>query len=111
MVSEEYRIAFLQRCHLFRGLTNEQLADIAARLDEKVFHPDEVIFNADDEADCLYLIYRGRVRVVRLEKGEEVNVATLTEGDYFGEAALHSRGRRSATVIAERDTTLFALSH
>ncbi len=58
--------------------------------------------------DSLYLIQKGRVRISK--KGWEKPVATLEEGDFFGEMSLLFGESRSATATALDPAVIFCLS-
>ena len=62
------------------------------------------LFRAGDKGDAMYLIEPGVVRIsVRDEHKQEIILAELGRGDFFGEMALIDGKRRSAdaTVLAE----------
>ena len=102
MIEVKDRIVFLNRMHLFSGLSDEQLAGIALELEEHRLAPGEKAFERGDEPDGFYMIYRGRVEVTRpTDRGREF-LAALVPGDYFGEEALFANRARSAAVTAER---------
>lgn len=70
----------------------------------------QVIFNQGDEADCMYLILAGRVKVyLRDDYGKEVVLRLLEEGDYFGEMSLLDGGTRSASVSSIIPCKFFVL--
>lgn len=104
------RIAFLKKIHLFHGLEDGELAAIADELEEQPVPKGGVIFHQDSKADSFYMIYGGSVRIVRKQDGRETQLAILVRNDYFGEMALVSNRRRSATVMALTDTSLLVLS-
>jgi len=53
------------------------------------------------------MILRGSIKVVRIsEGGEEIILAVLQKGDFFGEMSLLDGKPRSATVISNEDSTL-----
>ena len=61
----------------------------------------ETIVTEGDPADALFMITSGAVRVVKApEVGGEVPLTVLHAGDVFGETALVSHGKRTATVRA-----------
>jgi hypothetical protein len=68
------------------------------------FEPGEIIFRTGDTSDCAYFIKSGQVDVIREENHSEVILATLSEGEYFGEMALLSNTPRNATVRARTRT-------
>lgn len=104
------RIAFLKKIHLFHGLDDDEIALIAAELQEASYPAGSVIFQQDGKADNFYLIYGGSVKVVRKQEGKHVELARFVKDDYFGEMALLAKRRRSATVTAVADTSLLVLS-
>jgi hypothetical protein len=104
------RIAFLKKIHLFHGLGDDELAAIAAELDEVPFPKDAVVFQQGGKADSFYLIYAGTVRIVRTQNKKEYQLARLVREDYFGEMALIANRPRSATATALTDTSLLVLS-
>ena len=104
------RISFLKKIHLFHGLEEDELAAIAAELEETQYPKGAVIFEQDGKADSFYLIYGGSVRIIRKQNKKEFQLARLVREDYFGEMALIAKRRRSATVTAETDTSLLVLS-
>ena len=71
--------------------------DLISNLNRKVYLPeDEIIQEGDDYIHELYLLVRGRVRVLM----GELQVAELKEGSFFGEAALLTDQPRNASVVA-----------
>jgi len=70
----------------------------------KNYHNGEIIISEGEDGDCMYVIQKGQVEVVRGKGDRELQLAVLGEGDVFGEMALFERETRSATVRALGDT-------
>jgi putative ABC transport system ATP-binding protein len=111
MVQEEIEICeFLKQCDVFSHLTTGTLTNIAEEM-EKEGHPGgTVILRQGEEGDLFYLIKSGLVDViVNQGRPDEEKVATLSKGQFFGEAALLTGAPRNATVTAVRDVELYTL--
>ncbi|MEZ4658806.1 MAG: cyclic nucleotide-binding domain-containing protein [Caldilineaceae bacterium] len=91
---------------LFESLTNEELVQIVPYLHPTRFGAGEQIFRASGSSDSLYLIERGEVRVQTFNGGSWL----LGPGESFGERALLTNQPHSASVSAETDVDLWALS-
>ena len=111
MIELKQRVSLLNKIHLFNGLKEAQLSDIAVKLDEVEIPAHQVVFKHGDKPNGFYIIYEGKVNVSRPheKKGEEV-IIWLVTGDYFGEEALVENRNRSATITATEDTILLFLS-
>ena len=66
----------------------------------KTFNDGEVIIREGDAGDFMYEILDGLVEVLQEREGEEVRLAVLGKGEFFGEMAIFEREKRSATVRA-----------
>lgn len=110
MIELKERNVFLNRIHLFNGLKDDDLTGISVKLEERVYPEDTVIFDRGAKPDGFYLIYKGKVGVVRPRKQGEDFLAWLTPGDYFGEEALFENRNRSATIRTAEDTVILFLS-
>jgi CRP-like cAMP-binding protein len=66
----------------------------------KVYKEGDVIVRQGESGDCMYEILEGTVEVLREKNGQEVCLAVLSKGDFFGEMAIFEREVRSATVRA-----------
>ncbi len=80
------------------------LLDVRARLQsvvEKRFGPGETVFRQGDFPDRLYLIGMGEAEVIReVLGGEDISLARLKTGEFFGEMGIIGNTPRSATVKA-----------
>ena len=110
MIELDERIEFLKKIHLFRELKEDEVADIAAQLSERVYKPDEVIFTEGSEPTALYFVYKGMARVTRIRRKQKIQLAVFVPSDYFGEEALLDRKPRSANLEAMEDVVLLELS-
>jgi CRP/FNR family cyclic AMP-dependent transcriptional regulator len=94
---------------LFReqGLAAAELRLLAATLPSRKFGPDDFIFVEGQEADALYIVVDGGVRISRRIPGMgEEALAIFGRGEIFGEMALIDDQRRSADAIAHSDGCL-----
>ncbi|HAO99797.1 MAG TPA: Crp/Fnr family transcriptional regulator [Fibrobacteres bacterium] len=95
---------------LFSSLTDAQLGYIAGMTVEQIHERGETIFNQADNSETFFLIAKGSVKVLLAgEDGREAILATLGEGDFFGEMALLDGEPRSATVRAVAKTRLLVI--
>ena len=68
---------------------------------------DEVVFAQGDDANALYNIQRGKVKVTVLSRtGKEAVIALLGEGDFFGEGCLAGQQLRMSTATAMTDSVI-----
>ena len=75
----------------------------------KVYGDGECIVREGDEGDSMYVVLQGRVEVLREEGGQPFVLSELGPGDFFGEMALFSREKRSATVRAKGEARMLTI--
>jgi len=101
----------LARVPLFKRLEPHELEKLAEEIDQVDYKAGEVIFNERDHGDALYVVEEGSVRIwVTDEDLNEVTLAELQPGQFFGELAVLDRGERSSSATAITDTHLHRLS-
>ena len=101
------RVSSLQRIGMLGPLTPEQIGRLAEENVERVYAAGEPVIRQGDPGTSLFVIMSGRVEVLALQEGApSVRLATLEEGDYFGEMSLMTGAPRSATVAALVETRL-----
>jgi CRP-like cAMP-binding protein len=97
--------ARLDAIPLFEGLTLDQRASVAGACDELSVEAGSTLVQEGDFGFGMFAITSGTAGVVI----EGAVVRTLGPGDMFGEIAVLSGGRRTATVIAGTDMTLITV--
>ena len=96
---------------VFPAIAGPALESLAEQA-EKLWYSDGVRIVAEgDDANRFFVIAKGEVAVTRrTPEGEEIELATLSPGQFFGEVGILAETRRTATVRAIGDVELLALS-
>jgi len=103
--------AAITKVPLFSTISRENLARIVGRLEELSYQPGEVIFSQGDDGDGLYIVHAGAAEVLIEQEGLPAeSVAMLGPSECFGEMALFSGEKRSATVRALVNSTILRLA-
>jgi cAMP-dependent protein kinase regulator len=90
---------------LFEGLSDQELAAVAEKLETRDLHPGEHQSSEGGAGYFFFIIESGHAEVVK--HGEKV--AELEPGDFFGEGAIFRARRRTATVTATQPGLVFAM--
>lgn len=100
----------LKEVPLFSLLPTEGLKELVKQGQTLSFETGQIVCGEGDEAHTMYVILDGQLRVYkRDEEGNEVDIARLRSGDFFGEMALLDNEPRSATVACITPCHLFML--
>lgn len=101
----------LDGVELFDAFSRDERAAVAARGRVVDVPGGAVLVRQDDDADALFVLLDGEVRVLRWDaSGGEVEIGRRHSGECFGEMALIDGGQRSATVETVSPCRLFVLS-
>lgn len=95
----------LKKIPLFQSLTEQEHLSIVKDVELQYFPADYTLFKQGDMGGALYIVKTGSVRIFT-EKGE---LATLKEGDFFGEMALIEDQPRMASANTLQESELFVL--
>ncbi len=107
-VSVHMKQDVLQQVDLFQGAPRHFRHEVATYLRPEVLTPGGYAFREGDEGDRVYFIVRGEVEVLKGPEAERIRL--LGVGDFFGEIALFTEGRRTASVRAVEFTEVYWLS-
>lgn len=101
----------LSAVDVFAPLSAEEIQQLASTTLEEVFAPGEALIRAGEEGTSMFVVHHGRVEVQVTENGRPRTVATLREGDFFGEMGLFTGEPRTANVIAIEETEVLEIGH
>lgn len=111
MSATQMTIEALRSVPLFASLDDEAAKDLRNLLSDKVVPQNTRLFRQGDKGDAMYLIESGRVRIsLRDDDKQEVTLAELAQGDFFGEMAIIDGRQRSADAHVVEDARLAILS-
>ncbi len=99
----------LSRITLFRGLSQDALARVAAVVIRRSVSAGTPLFHCGDAADGMYVILSGEVKIGVGQGEREIVYAHLKEGEAFGELALLDGQPRSADATAMASTELLLI--
>lgn len=107
-------VNYLKQADILYQMTPTQLEMVGTICQERAYNAGEIIFPEGAGSDELYIIIQGEVKIV--VKPTLINndphrqpstntIASLRQGQSFGEVALVDRGLRSATALAAQNNT------
>eukprot|EP00605_Chrysophyceae_sp_TOSAG23-4_P001832 GSChrysophyteH1.ASY1.ANO1.2022.1 assembled CDS len=103
---ESIGVEILKKVKLMQGISEKHLVTVSRRLKTVEFSEGETIINQGEDGDTFYMVATGEVKV----EINHVQVASLGEGAFFGEASLMKNEKRSATVIASLPVTCLSIT-
>jgi len=107
----EMTLEALRSVPLFASLDDEAAKDLRNLLSDRVVPQNTRLFRQGDKGDAMYLIESGRVRIsIRDDESQEVTLAELAQGDFFGEMSIIDGRQRSADAQVIEDARLAILS-
>ena len=101
----------LSAVDIFAPLSADETTMLAQAAVSHVFAPGETVIRAGDPGSSMFVVHKGKVRVQVNENGRPRTVATLNEGDFFGEMALFTGEPRTANVLALEETEVLEIGH
>ncbi|MEM9044112.1 MAG: cyclic nucleotide-binding domain-containing protein [Pseudomonadota bacterium] len=99
----------MQGTPIFRKLDPKRLRVVAMMGETLSYRAGERLFEAGEEGDSAYIILAGSVDVVVKVRDGEVTVATLKEGEIFGEIAVLTGQPRTTAIQACSDLSVLRL--
>jgi CRP-like cAMP-binding protein len=107
---DEDRVEPLRGIPLFSSISADDLSSLSRHLRRRHYRKGQIIFHKDDFGTTFHIIDKGNVKLsIPSKKGDDVLLAYLGPGDFFGEFALLDENPRSATATALESTETFAL--
>lgn len=101
----------LRSVPLFASLDDASVAALRALLELRDAAAGTQLFRAGEAGDALYFIESGRIRIhLRDADGDDVTLAELRRGDFFGEMSLFDGQPRSADATVVEEARIAVLS-
>jgi CRP/FNR family transcriptional regulator, cyclic AMP receptor protein len=106
----EKESSYLRQVTFFSDLADEDVAQLMTAAKRRTYRSGEVIFHRDDPGQVLYMIKEGKVKICIISPdGQEISLAVLGKGEYFGEFSLLDSLPRSADAIALEKVECYTL--
>ncbi|KKU80569.1 MAG: transcriptional regulator of Crp/Fnr family [Candidatus Peregrinibacteria bacterium GW2011_GWA2_47_7] len=104
-------LPILKQIPLFQELNEIDHKEVIPHIVMNYYPANHVLFSQGDVGDKMYIIKSGMVKISRKdENGPDIEIATLTPTDFFGEMALISDEPRNATATVVEEGEIFELA-
>ena len=95
----------LKEIELFEGVDFEVMNEIADICSEESYPKDTVLFEKDEQAKCLYILFEGTVYLV-IKNGGSITFSLTEPGEVFGWSSMLENGKYTASGICATDLKL-----
>lgn len=96
---------------LFSELPKNAFIELLVQMEMRELPAEQLIISEGEVGDSFFVLVSGSVRVQhRDDSGQDVVLAYLNEGAFFGEMALLQDGARTATVVTQAESQIFEIS-
>ncbi len=103
-------IDVLKSIEILSSLSADELDSLYSRMTIEDYPRGEPLFNEGDRGEVMYIILSGTVSIsVRTPDEKVLEIAEITEGNFFGEMSIFDNAVRSATCSPKCDTKTLAL--
>lgn len=103
-------VGLMEKVEILSPLTKAELKKLAQCVSIKYYATGEVPVRQGDAGDSFYVIKRGAVDVlVEKTSGEKAVVATLGQGNFFGEMSLLTGAVRTASIRVNEDAEFIVI--
>ena len=100
-------VEVLKNVPIFEDLSNREIQNITRIAYQRRYTADEIVIHEGQNAAGMYIVMDGKVEVTReLEDGTLLRLATLADGEFFGDVGLLDSSPRTATVTASSDSRI-----
>lgn len=99
----------LRGCSACAGISEDEIHRVAGMVEYLAFPSGTIIYRQGDPAESLFIIVRGRVRLLLEREKGNVVLNHLGPGNHFGEIALLTSGPRINTVSTTMHTDVLRL--
>ncbi len=96
--------------NLFRYLTDKEFAYLERTFEVKEYKDGDVVIEEGTPGKEMYYITEGKAKIITEKVGEELLLAELEEGSFFGEINLFSDIQRTATVKASGGLQVYIIT-
>ena len=104
-------MSILQGLEIFEPFSDEDRYDLSQRMKRRRIKKGDAVVHQGEEGDSLFIIAEGVLGIwAAIEGKQDVEVARLGAGDFFGEMALLTGEPRTATVVAVADSILYEIT-
>ena len=111
MTASQMTLEAIRSVPLFASLDDEAAAELRNLLSDRVVAQNTRLFRQGDKGDGMYLIESGRVRIsIQDDDQQELTLAELAQGDFFGEMSIIDGRQRSADAHVVEEARLAVLS-
>ena len=99
--------SFLAQTRLFACLDDDERAVLASQVSHRTAKRGEVLFNAEDPGDTMFIVKSGQVELfIRDNTGQKIVLTVAETFGCFGEVSLLDGGPRTASAVALEETEL-----
>ena len=100
------RIKLLKRFNLSSTLETH----FAEHMDGRIWKEGEVVTREGDVGDSMFFLHSGHLKVFKKgDDDQDVEIAEMKSGDFFGEIALLKGNPRTSTVIVDKESFIYEL--
>ncbi len=103
-------VKLLRTIEILSDLSNAELDSLYSHMNIEEYKEGQALFNEGETGEHMYIILSGSVSIsVDTHDGKFLEIAEITEGNFFGEMSIFDRAVRSATCFPKCSTKVLSL--
>ena len=105
-ISIQEQFNSIKKLEFFQGFPDAEIWEIIRASNWQDYRERDDIIVEGELDDCFYILVKGKVKVMKNSK----IIRTLDMGDCFGEMGYLAKTKRTASIVADKDTSLLKIN-